>query len=342
MEPIINEILADIRGICDVETYNQINNIIVTKLNNYEIKENDKKNELVKYEMTDSQKWYQMFFIAKKIEGLSDKTLKNYRLAIDKMVRFLNKPFDEITADDIRYHLAYYQSNSRANSRTVDNERRFLSPFFQWLEDEEYIRRNPFKKIKKIKYKKTVKKAFTTEELELLKIEAEKIKKEIKRKRIIAIIEFLLSTAARAEELTNVKLSDINFDTGEVFITGKGNKERVAMLNKKAMLRFKEYLKMREDDIEYAFVSLSKIKGKNRKLEVSGLEIAIRQLGRAAGVENTHPHRFRRTCATNLMKRGMPVAEISKYLGHESIATTQLYLDINVEDVTKNCEKYMN
>ena len=342
MEPVINEILADIRGICDIETYNQINNIIVTKLNNYEIKE-IKKNELITYEMNESQKWYQMFFIAKKIEGLSHNTLRVYKNALDKMIIFLNKPFDEINTDDLRYYLANYQTNGKATSITVDNERRYLSTFFQWLEDEELIPRNPMKKIKKIRYKKQVKKAFTNKELELLKIEAEKIKKDTKRTRLIALIEFLLSTAARVEELTNVKLSDINFETGEVFITGKGNKERIVLLNNRAMLRYKEYLKTRDDTNEYAFVSLLKNdKGKYRKLEVSAVEIAIRNLGRAAKVEKSHPHRFRRTCATNLMKRGMPIAEISKYLGHESIATTQLYLDISIDNVTKNCEKFMN
>lgn len=343
MEPVVNEILADIRDICDIETYNQINNIIVTKLNNYEIKENDKKNELVTYEMTDSQKWYQMFFIAKKVEGLSDKTLKNYKYAIDRMVKFLNKPFDEITADDIRYHLAYYQKNSNASSLTVDNERRYISPFFQWLEDEGYILRSPFKKIKKIKHKKTVKKSFSIKDLEMLKIQAEKIEKEEEQKRIIALMEFMLSTAARVEEVANTKLEDINFDTGDVYITGKGNKERVVWLSPKAMIRLEEYLKIRKgQSSEYVFISLEKYKGKYYKMSVKSIEDAIRNLGRAANVENTHPHRFRRTCATNLMKRGMPVAEVSKYLGHESIATTQIYLDVDTSDIKRSCEKFMN
>lgn len=342
MEPVINEILADIRGICDIETYNQINNIIVTKLNNYEIKEHDNKNELVTYEMTDSQKWYQMFFIAKKVEGLTDKTLKNYKYAIDRMVRFLDKPFDQITADDIRYHLAYYQKNSNASSRTVDNERRYISPFFQWLEDEGYIIKSPFRKIKKIKYKKTVKKAFSIKDLEVLKIQAEKIEKEEARKRVIALMEFMLSTAARVEEVANTKLEDINFDNGDVYITGKGNKERVVYLSPKAMLRLQDYLKTRKGCTEYAFQSLGMRNGKYLKMSGSSIEVAIRRLGRETSIEKVHPHRFRRTCATNLMKRGMPIAEISKYLGHESIATTQIYLDIDVNNVKRNCEKFMN
>lgn len=349
MEPVINEILMEIKGKYDTETYNDISSLLITKLHNYKFEE-IKKNEIVAYEMNDSQKWYQMFFIAKKIEGLSDNTLYAYRKDIDKMLSFIQKPINEITTDDLRYYLACYQRNNKAGSVTLDNMRRFLSAFFQWMEDEEHIQRNPMKKIKKFKQDKIEKKAFTVTEIEKLRIEAEKIKNtgkrnigELKRKRVLALIEFLLSTAARVSEVSGTKISDINFDTGDVKIKGKGNKERIVYLSPRARLRYKEYLAVRKDNSEYAFVSLQKkSKSKDGKLCKGGLENTLKEIGKKAGVENVHPHRFRRTCATNLMKKGMPLEEISKYLGHDSIATTQIYLDIDTDNIKRSCEKYIN
>ena len=342
MNNVINEILMEIRKICDIETFNEIDSILVSKLHNYEIIEKKEENELVVYEMTESQKQYQMFFVAKKIEGLSERTLRAYKASIDRFIKFFHKPFNEITTDDMRYYLASYQRKGTAKAITIDNERRYLSTFFNWLETEEYIRRSPLKKIKKIKSKKVVKKAFTSKDIELLRITAEKEEDEYKRRRRLAIVEFLLSTGARATEISNILTTDINMETGEVLITaGKGNKERIVWLNPRALIRYKEYYEKREGTSPYAFCSLIKKNGGYQQVLISGFETEMKELGRAAGVEKTHPHRFRRTCATNLMRRGMAIAEISKYLGHESIATTQIYLEIRDEDIKQSCEKYL-
>lgn len=151
-------------------------------------------------------------------------------------------------------------------------------------------------------------------------------------------MEILLSTGARVSEISNLKIENINFQKGEALILGKGNKERIVYINSTAKLRIQEYLKVREGDCEYLFSSI--LQPYNR-LQTSAIEVFVRELGRSAGIENVHPHRLRRTCATLLNKRGMPVGEISKYLGHDSIATTQIYIDVSGEDVRRSCEKFL-
>lgn len=343
MNKVVDEILVEIRKICNDEIFHKIDSILISKLHNYEIIEKNKEDkELIVYEMSESQKQYQMFFIAKKIEGLSDRSLRVYKNSIDKLIKFFHKPFNEITTDDMRYYLANYQRKGTAQAVTIDNERRYLSTFFNWLETEEYIHKSPLRKVKKIKCKKVVKKAFSSKELEMIRMTAEKEPNEYKKRRQLALIEFLLSTGARATELSNTLVTDIDFETGEVLITsGKGNKERMVWLNPRALMRYKEYYENRKGFSQYAFCSLLTNKGKCNQLKNAGLETDIRELGKKAGVEKTHPHRFRRTCATNLMRRGMAIAEISKYLGHENISTTQIYLEIRDEDIKQSCEKYL-
>lgn len=334
---MIDEILNEIKSCTDTNTFNHLNAFITVKLNGYKIIKEE--TALVKYEMTESQLWYKKFFITKKLQGLSERTLKYYKNELDRHIKAINKPLDEVTTDDIRYLLACYQIENKMNKTTLDNIRRVLNTFFQFLNDEGYIQNNPCRRIKKVKQKKKIKKPFTPEELEILKMECEKIEKKLDRKRAISLIEFLISTGSRAEELTNVKLSDVDLDTGEVFLTGKGNKERIVYLNSTALLRVKDYISARKDKTEYLFVS--NIKPYNQ-LRVPGLEIFIRELGKKSNIENVHPHRFRRTCATMLKKRGMPIEEISKYLGHESMSTTQIYIEIDSKEIKKSHEKFMN
>ncbi len=333
----MQEIFGEIKNKCDPGTYTHLRNFITVKLNGYRLEKSE--TGIVKYEMTDSEEWFKKFLISKKLQGLSDRTLSVYSYEIMKFLTSVKKPLKDITTDDIRYYLACYQLSGRATPVTIDNTRRYLSTFFQWLEDEDHIFKNPLKKIKKTKFKRKVKKAFSFDEIERIKISCEKIKSEHDRKRQLAIIETLLSTGCRAAELVNIKLSDINFNTGEVNVLGKGNKERITFLNSAATARIRDYLESRKGESEYLFCSLQK---PYKKLEESGLEITIRRLKKLAGINDMHPHRFRRTCATIAKRRGMPIEEIQKMLGHEDLGTTQIYVQVDEEDVRKSHEKYMN
>ncbi|WP_047835275.1 tyrosine-type recombinase/integrase, partial [Robinsoniella sp. RHS] len=78
------------------------------------------------------------------------------------------------------------------------------------------------------------------------------------------------------------------------------------------------------------------------RLTISGVEDILRRLGRKAGVEKVHPHRYRRTAATNALNRGMPLQEVSKMLGHAKTETTMIYCTINEESLRFNHNKYLS
>ena len=120
---------------------------------------------------------------------------------------------------------------------------------------------------------------------------------------------------------------------------GKGNKERITYLNAAAKSRINDYLLSRGFESEYLFCSLQKPNG---KMKVSGVERSLKRLVSISGVTDIHPHRFRRTCATIAYKRGMPIQEIQKMLGHENLSTTQIYVQVDDESVRKSHERCMN
>ncbi len=115
----------------------------------------------------------------------------------------------------------------------------------------------------------------------------------------------------------------------------KGNSEREVYFSAKSKMYMKKYLETRTDNNEALFVSL--IKPYNR-LGISGIEIAIRHLGKEANINKVHPHKFRRTMAID---KGMPVEQVQKLLGHIKIDTTMEYAMVNQNNVKNSHRKYV-
>lgn len=332
-EQIINEVLCEFKDKLEVKTYEHLKNILIIKLNGMKVVKEE--TSIIPYEFSERENIYKSFLIAKKIEGLTDRSLTYYRGTIEKFMSIVNKNFKDITTEDVRYYIAGCQIQRNWSQTTADNVRRVLNSFFQFLEDDEIIRKNPVKKIKKIKQEKLLKQPFSYEEIERMRVAA-------RDKRDIALIEFLLSTGCRVSEVAALKRNDIDFENHEVIVYGKGRKERRVFLNARAEVRLKEYLKSRTDDDEKLFVTIKRSQKGDRSLRKDGIEFVLREIGKKANIENVHPHRFRRTCATIANKRGMPLAEIQKMLGHESIATTMIYTIVDDKEVKVAHEKYLS
>ena len=320
-------------------------------LSKYDIKKAE--TEIVPYEGDVNETILKRFLMAKTARGLSKRTLLYYRNSIKMTLEKIGKPYTEITADDIRLYLALRINKDGISKTCANNERRNLSAFFTWLQKEEILLKNPMAKVEPIKETKKKKKAYTTMELEKIRYAC---KDEMDR----ALIEVLISTWCRISEIAEMKISDI--DGNKVIVHGKGDKYRTVYLTAKAQLAVKAYLEKRTDDNPLLFpkgVHVEKIKKSGIKREdlcswwtnpeligdgprdTGSLETRVRKIGKTAGVENVHPHRFRRTGATMALRAGMPLMEVSQILGHESVGTTQIYLDIDNQQLESSHEKYV-
>lgn len=265
------------------------------------------------------------FIVAKKVAGASDRTANYYRFIIGQFFAKVGKQFDAINANDIRIYFAKRELEDGVSAVTRNNERRVLSSFYGWLFDEELIERNPMRKVSKIKTKKVQKKAFTAMDLEQIRAHCQNEKET-------AVIETLISTGCRVSELCGITLADIQDDA--VTVHGKGDKDRTVYLTAKAQLSIKNYLNSK---------AYKKRRNKAKVFPtVHTVQEIVRRVGESAGIDKCHPHRFRRTCATNALEHGMPIEYVSRMLGHESLETTRIYLDLNDHDMQIAHRKYVN
>ena len=265
----------------------------------------------------DNYEYLKLFLDAKRIEGCSYRTLQYYRTTIEHLLSIKQIPVRKIGTDDIRNYLVAYQKINNCSNVTVDNIRRNISSFFSWLEEEDYILKSPMKRIHKIRTKKQVKEIISDEAIE-------RLRDKCKCARDLAIIDLLYSTGMRVGELVNLNITDVDFESRECVVFGKGEKERRVYFDAKSKLHLKDYIESRSDSNPALFVTLD---APHERLSISGVEIRMRELGRDAEVGRIHPHKFRRTMATRAIDKGMPIEQVQKILGHSQIDTTMRTLN---------------
>lgn len=326
---------------------------IAMTLADYDIEK--RQTEIVPYQGNKNEQILKKFISAKLAAGLSLKTIRYYRNSISFTLEYIGKAYDEITPDDIRLYIAKRIQVDKVSKGTVNNERRNLSSFYTWLYKEEILLKNPMCRVEKVKETKVRKKAYDL-------IDLEKIRLGCSTSRERAVVEFLASTWCRVSEMCEVKISDI--DEGRITVHGKGDKYREVYLNARAKIAIEVYLKERSDTNPYLFPrckyagDMRKLSGlgrggrktwyqdpnlvdETRPMDKGTAESMIRRIGKAAGVEKAHPHRFRRTGATMALRAGMPVQTVSKLLGHNNIETTQIYLDISDDELEQAHKRWV-
>lgn len=272
------------------------------------------------------------FLSAKQVEGCSERSISYYSSTLENMIKTLEKPFNQMETEDLRVYLSEYQKKNNATKQTIDNIRRILSSFFTWLEDEDYILKSPVRRIHKIKTMKQVKETYSDEALERLRDNCKTI-------RDLALIDMLASTGMRVGELVKLNRVDVDFVNRECVVLGKGSKERVVYFDARTKLHLQNYLNSRTDDNEALFVSLLE---PHNRLEIAGVEIMLRKLGRSLEINKVHPHKFRRTLATRAIDKGMPIEQVQKLLGHQKIDTTMEYAIVDQQNVKNSHKKYLS
>lgn len=275
----------------------------------------------------DSDDALEAFLNAKKVEGRSAKTLAHYKYVIEKLTAFASVPLGKIQVGHIRSFLSN-EKDRGINDRTLEGYRSVYSSCFGWLHTEELIRRNPCANLGKIKCVKKIRVPFSSTDIELMREACRNLRDR-------AIIAFLLSTGARISEVCALDRSSIDFQAMECTVLGKGAKERTVYIDSVAGMLLQRYFADRKDSSPALFCG----KGSER-LTPGGVRVMLKQIEAASGVENIHPHRFRRTLATNLINHGMQLQEVSEILGHTNVNTTMGYVYIEKEKVKNNYKRY--
>ena len=252
---------------------------------------------------------------AKKIDGLSERTLKNYKANLESFAAKVEKSAAKITTDDIRGYIAYLDENRHLKETSLQTHNT-LRAFFGWLTVEEKIKKNPMAKIKSLKLdKKGARQALSVEELE-------RLRDACKGYREKALVEFLVSTGCRLSEVAQLRAADLDLVGRTVKVTGKGDKDRVVYFSVRARLMIQEYFVARKGG-DGLFCSS---KSPYAPLKPRAIQRLIRAVSERAGLDKrVHPHLLRHTFATRALNKGMPLPTLCDLMGHSSVETTRIY-----------------
>lgn len=282
-------------------------------------------------------------------KNLSEKTLKAYKIDIDQFCGFLkqchnSEPIQEcdktILKDFVR-HL--FEKDYKA--KTVIRKLATLKALYSYLEFEEFILVNPFRKMRlKIKEPARLPKIIKITEIKKILKKMYSMKTETNEMstysyntliRDISIVEILFSTGMRVAEISDIKREDVDLKNSTIRIVGKGDKERtVHICSEQIRVVLKEYslaFKSLIEASEYFFINRN-----GNKISEQSIRFMIKKYTKLANV-NTHitPHMFRHSMATYLLEEGVDIRYIQNILGHSSISTTQLYTKVNLKHQKK-------
>ena len=282
------------------------------------------------------------FLAALKVEGRADSTLETYWGELKNLFLWINKNYRDITTNDIRAYLAHKKADDHNNDNTINNKINDFSSFFNWLQREEFIVKNPMSRIKISKTERKVSAVLTDAQIEIIRCGC-------KCKRDLAMVELLTATGMRVGELVALRRDSIDIQTKRCVVYGKGRKERPVYITGRTAVHIKEYLDQRTDDCPALFVS-----HKRKRNPVTGelechslttgavrdiLKEIVKRDKRLKGLR-VHPHMFRHYLATTMHQRGARGEDIRDALGHSSIDTTMKYIRTDENTVKETYSKF--
>lgn len=263
-----------------------------------------------------------MYLQAKRLEGLSDLTLKNYFYLLRKLAAFSHKQVKDINLNDLRTFL--FQECEGLKETTMQVKVTYLQSFFKWLTDEEIIDKDPSRKLPRIRVPQRLRNALTIEEVEKLRMACADVRER-------AILEMLLATGCRLSELIGMNIEDLNFKDNSIRVIGKGNKERIVFFNPRTKVHLDKYLENRKGNSDALFVGSRK---PYNRLGSRAVEKIINKIATRAGFDKAvFPHLFRHTMASLGLQAGANIVAIQSLLGHSSVTTTERYAQNNLENV---------
>lgn len=275
-------------------------------------------------------------------KNLSEKTIKAYSIDLAQFSAFLlEKNFEseisKITKLELR---AYLEVISPLKPKTIKRKIATLKATFNFLEYEDRIVINPFRKMRiKITEAKVLPKVMDIKEITKIFKSAYQNKSTfldessfsfLSSLRDIAVIELLFATGARVSEIANLKTENINLNSGIITIKGKGNKERIIQIcNSETIGILKEYYRNFKQKIQNSGGNFL-INRLGNKISDQSIRGIVRNLTKNAKINrNITPHVFRHSFATLLLEKDVDIKYIQSLLGHSTIMTTQIYTHVN-------------
>jgi len=247
-------------------------------------------------------------------EKKSENTIKEYSLLVRNMLRYLRKRAEEITLGDLNRYKMYLSTRKKYSKNSLYLAVKAIKSYFK------YKGLDTANGLTSPKRPKQMPKYLSEEEVKRL-IEASR-----ENPRDYAIISLLAYSGLRVSELCNLRVEDVDFNERIIYVhSGKGDKDRIVVVSPHVIDALQNYLDTREDDLEYLFASQKS----QRISRVQVFRLVKKYAEKARIKKEVTPHVLRHTLATTLLRRGVDIRFIQQFLGHSSVATTQIYTHVD-------------
>lgn len=262
--------------------------------------------------------------------GLSQNTVIGYRFDIEKFINYLKDSgtaLRDVTLPILQQFVADMHDigiSPRSQARIVSG----LKSFFKYLVMASYTEENPSIMLETPNIGLHLPEVLTLEEIDRLENEIDTSTTEGVRN--YAIIETLYGCGLRVSELVNLEISRVFLKDKYLMVNGKGSKERIVPMSDMVIDLISDYLKVRGEVIKPGEENVLYLSRRGTRLTRQMIFTIIKRLAAQAGIKKTiSPHTLRHSFATHLLEGGANLRAIQQMLGHETIATTEIYLHID-------------
>ena len=262
----------------------------------------------------------------------TDNTLDAYVKDLQKLLNYYSDEgidYRQVTLEQLDQFAGTLRDlgvSPRSTARILSGVR----SFYRFLTLEKEIPTDPTELLESPQIGKHLPEVLSLEEIDRIEAAIDVSKPEGQRDR--AVIEMLYSCGLRVSELCNLKISDLFLEEGFIRVHGKGRKERLVPIGRKAIEELRRWfvarqeVKVKPGEEDYVFVSTKR----GRHMSRISLFIYIKQYAQLADIQkNISPHTFRHSFATHLLEGGANLRAIQAMLGHEDIPTTEIYMHID-------------
>lgn len=254
-------------------------------------------------------------------KGLSEYTLRAYRVDINEFIHKINKKVEEIIKEDIFVYIEDMKSKFKNN--TVLRKLSSIKMFFKYLYMNKYIKKDPTNSIKAVKRQKRLPEVLAEEDFNKI---LETFNHEPEQRRSYMILKLLLATGARISEIINLEIKDVEDNEYKyIKVLGKGSKYRFIPIYDEIAQELKKYIE----------VDRNLIKSRKKDFKIfSGIDrtrfyLELKKHAEQAGIQKrVYPHLVRHSIATLLLKNGADIRVVQEILGHANITTTEIYTHV--------------
>ncbi len=266
---------------------------------------------------------------------LSENTCNSYRIDLMQFDAFANKEIAKLSKDDIDRYIKYLHTAYKENSylRKVAA----LKSLNKYLRDYNLGSNDQIELLVAKKREKRIPKFLTQEQIDLFLNQFEGSKPIDIRNQ--AMFETLYATGMRVSEIINVKVTDVNLENGTIRVVGKGNKERMVILNQSSVSCLETYIYSARTKLQEDYTDILFLNNKGKPLTRQGFNFVLKKYANNVGITEISPHIFRHSIAAHMLNNGGDLRMIQLLLGHANISTTEVYTHVSKQKILEEYDE---